>query len=192
MDRNKNVETKNSQLDTFQSMLDAAGFVPGYGEPADLVNALISLIRGNKGEAAISAFSAIPILGALGSLKKGEKLFGNVKFRKTGPNESDYIIENRKDFVESLREPFQKMGKELSDKTHGENADALLDSIIDIYDPKNQGRAIGEIADEYLKRAPDIGSYERSMDDLQNIFKRLADSVTKKDLFDVFRRAGKN
>jgi len=192
MDRNKNVETKNSQLDTFQSMLDAAGFVPGYGEPADLVNALISLIRGNKGEAALSAFSAIPFLGAIGSLKKGEKLFGNVKFRKTGPNESDYIIENRKDFVESLREPFKKMGKELSDRTHGENADALLDSIIDIYDPKNQGRAIGEIADEYLKRAPDIGSYERSMDDLQNIFKRLADSVTKKDLFDVFRRAGKN
>lgn len=192
MDRNKNVETKNSQLDTFQSILDAVGFVPGLGEPADLTSALISLVRGNKEDAIISTFSALPFLGALGSLKKGEKLFGNVKFRKTGPNESDYIIENRKDFVESLREPFQKMGKELSDKTYGENADALLDSIIDIYDPKNQGRALGEIADEYLKRAPDIGGYERSIGDLENIFKRLVDSITKKDLLDVFRRAGKN
>ena len=60
MDRNKNTETKNSQLDTFQSMLDAAGFVPGYGEPADLLNALISLGRGNKKEAAISTLSALP------------------------------------------------------------------------------------------------------------------------------------
>jgi hypothetical protein len=66
----KNVETQNSKLDTLQSMLDAAGFVPGYGEPADAANAIISLFRGNIGDAGLSALSMIPFLGSAASIKK--------------------------------------------------------------------------------------------------------------------------
>ena len=140
MDRNKNTETKNSQLDTFQSMLDAAGFVPGYGEPADLLNALISLGRGNKQDAALSALSALPFLGMIGGVKK-LKPFKNVKFRKTGPGEKDYIITNRKEVAESVADDFLDMGENLTNKARKQNEE-LYNSLIDIYDPKQQGRAI--------------------------------------------------
>ena len=50
-------------LDTVQMGLDVAGFVPGLGVGADLLNAGIHLARGNKGEAAISAAAAIPLGG---------------------------------------------------------------------------------------------------------------------------------
>ena len=190
MDRNKNTETKNSQLDTFQSMLDAAGFVPGYGEPADLLNALISLGRGNKKEAAISTLSALPFLGMIGGVKK-LKPFKNVKFRKTGPKEKDYIITNRKEVAESVADDFLNIGENLTNKARKQNEE-IYNSLIDIYDPKQQGRAIGEIADEYLAKAPDPLELEFSLDDLKRIFTNIVDSRTKKDLFDVFRKAGKN
>tara|TARA_A100001391_G_C5032388_1_gene268701 strand:- start:441 stop:860 length:420 start_codon:yes stop_codon:yes gene_type:complete len=69
---NTNVETKNKKIDTFQSMLDAAGFVPVYGEPADAANAIISLLRGNPKEAAWNALSMLPFLGGAASIKKLE------------------------------------------------------------------------------------------------------------------------
>ena len=62
---NKNVETQNSRLDTFQSMLDAAGFVPGYGEPADILNAVISLSRGDKEGAAAKSAQADRLLAGI-------------------------------------------------------------------------------------------------------------------------------
>ena len=68
--KNKNAEKQSSQLDTFQSMLDKAGFVQGYGEPADAANAIISLLRGNTKEAGWSALSMIPFLGGAASIKK--------------------------------------------------------------------------------------------------------------------------
>tara|TARA_R110002167_G_scaffold311620_2_gene516362 strand:+ start:262 stop:726 length:465 start_codon:yes stop_codon:yes gene_type:complete len=75
MTDNYNIETKNSKLDTFQSMLSTAGFVPGYGEPADLANGIISLIRGDKEDALLSFASTLPLFGyAAGLTKKVKKL----------------------------------------------------------------------------------------------------------------------
>ena len=86
---NTNVETKNKKIDTLQSVLDAAGFVPGYGEPADAANAIISLLRGNKKEAGLSALSMVPFFGSAASIKKldlGEtgKILKNKKNEELG------------------------------------------------------------------------------------------------------------
>ena len=50
-------------LDGLQLALDVVGFVPGYGEAADVINALISALRGNYLDAGLSAFSALPLAG---------------------------------------------------------------------------------------------------------------------------------
>lgn len=191
MDRNKNVETQNSKLDTFQSMLDAAGFVPGYGEPADLLNAAISLARGDAEGAALSTISAIPFLGAIGGVKKGEKLFANVKFKKSKKSklmgtddERDYIIANPDDYAESLRKPLLELGTAVRTK--------FEPKPIDFNSPKNLSRSIGEIADEYLENIPDFAVEDFMEKDVLDIFKRLARVQNKEDLLDVFRRAGTN
>lgn len=62
---------RNELLDGLQSILDLAGFIPGLGEIADLVNAGISAMRGNYLEAALSLISLIPGVGDV--IGKGAK-----------------------------------------------------------------------------------------------------------------------
>ncbi len=50
-------------LDWIQGGLDVAGLIPGVGEAADGLNALLSLGRGNPLEAALSGISMIPAAG---------------------------------------------------------------------------------------------------------------------------------
>ena len=50
-------------LDNLQTSLDVAGCVPVLGEPIDAVNASIHALRGNFGQAGLSAISVIPIAG---------------------------------------------------------------------------------------------------------------------------------
>ncbi len=52
--------------DGVQAGLDIAGLVPGVGEIADGVNALISLGRGDVAGATLSAASMLPIVGGKG------------------------------------------------------------------------------------------------------------------------------
>lgn len=54
-------------LDHTQTGLDALGLIPGFGEAADLANALIYLGRGQYGNAAISAMAMIPLAGSVGT-----------------------------------------------------------------------------------------------------------------------------
>ncbi len=65
-------------LDGAQFVLDIAGCIPFFGAVPDLINAGISLMRGNFAEAAMSAVAAIPLVGdAAGAAKvagKGIKL----------------------------------------------------------------------------------------------------------------------
>ncbi|MEO1227147.1 MAG: RHS repeat-associated core domain-containing protein, partial [Pseudomonadota bacterium] len=53
----------NNPLDALQLGLDGAGTVPGLGEPADGLNALISLARGDYTGAALSAAAMVPFVG---------------------------------------------------------------------------------------------------------------------------------
>lgn len=50
-------------MDAGQVGLDAAGFVPGIGEVADAVNALVSLLRKDYLGAALSLISMVPAIG---------------------------------------------------------------------------------------------------------------------------------
>ena len=65
-------------MDYLQTGLDVVGFVPGAGEIADGINALISIARGNILDAFLSAVSLIPLAGdAVGkSGKVITKVFG--------------------------------------------------------------------------------------------------------------------
>jgi filamentous hemagglutinin len=58
----------SSALAVTQQVLTVAGFIPGIGDVANLVNAGISIYRGNYGQAALFAFSAIPLVGELGEI----------------------------------------------------------------------------------------------------------------------------
>ena len=51
------------QLDELQARLDIVGLAPAYGNAADIVNAVISVFRGNYVDAALSAGAVIPVIG---------------------------------------------------------------------------------------------------------------------------------
>ncbi|MFF1449373.1 polymorphic toxin-type HINT domain-containing protein [Streptomyces sp. NPDC058274] len=53
--------------------LDVAGLVPGFGEPADLINGLWYTAEGNYVDAGLSYASAIPLVGYAASAAKGAK-----------------------------------------------------------------------------------------------------------------------
>lgn len=66
-----------SGIDGLQMVLDLAGMIPGAGAVPDLINAAISLMRGDFVGALFSAGSAVPVIGdAAGAakiIKNGEK-----------------------------------------------------------------------------------------------------------------------
>jgi hypothetical protein len=59
-------------IDTTQTALDVAGLIPGVGEVADGINALIYLGRGDYANAGFSAGAMIPFAGWLST---GGKLY---------------------------------------------------------------------------------------------------------------------
>jgi len=58
--------TSNSGLNALQNGLTLVGFIPGIGDVANGINAVISLARGNYADAALFALSAIPVVGVIG------------------------------------------------------------------------------------------------------------------------------
>lgn len=55
--------TQQSVLDGMQMALDVAGMVPGVGAVPDLLNAAISVMRGDWGGAGLSVVAAVPLVG---------------------------------------------------------------------------------------------------------------------------------
>lgn len=66
-----------SVLDGIQLALDVAGFAPGVGAIPDLMNASISALRGNWGDAGLSLLAAVPLIGDVAA---------GVKIAKKGKN----------------------------------------------------------------------------------------------------------
>lgn len=67
-------------LDGVQTTLDVAGFLPGIGTAADLVNAGIHLYRGNYAMAAMAGLYAIPLAGdAIAAGVKGARVANGAK-----------------------------------------------------------------------------------------------------------------
>ena len=57
-------------LDKVQFGLDLGGLIPGIGEPLDLVNAGIYLLRKDYLNAGLSASSVMPLVGVAGTVGK--------------------------------------------------------------------------------------------------------------------------
>lgn len=53
----------SSGIDNVQIALDIAGLLPGVGEPADLINAIIYIVREEYFEAALSVLALAPLIG---------------------------------------------------------------------------------------------------------------------------------
>jgi len=78
-------EQPNTWLDYLQTVMDWLGFIPGYGDIIDLINATIYAARGKWFDAFFSAIAVIPVIGsaikvAAKSVYKGARL---AKFEKT-------------------------------------------------------------------------------------------------------------
>ena len=58
-------------LEGLQNLLGGVGMIPGVGEPADLLNALIYGAQGEGGQAGLSLLSMLPFVG--GAIKPGRK-----------------------------------------------------------------------------------------------------------------------
>jgi len=86
-------QVANERADIAQAALDVAGMAPAVGIVPDLINAGISTVRGNPGDAALSLAAAIPVIGQgvtgvklikradaiAGGLKAADKIAGGVK-----------------------------------------------------------------------------------------------------------------
>jgi len=97
-------DSSNGFLDGFQTVLDIAGLVPGFGEIADGINAAIYVARGDYANAALSAAAMIPIgrqaataakLGmksadvAKTAVKNADEVGGAIKGKSLLPDEGD-------------------------------------------------------------------------------------------------------
>ena len=67
-------------LDNIQKGLDVVGWIPIIGEPADALNFLISLCRGNYLEATICLLAILPLGDMLKSLKYADSAKGILKY----------------------------------------------------------------------------------------------------------------
>ena len=87
----------SSGLDGLQAGLAVAGLVPGIGDAVNLLNAGISLFRGNYGDAALYALSAIPIAGMIGeaAIATKEVETGVSLFRAVGVREFADVAANQ-------------------------------------------------------------------------------------------------
>ena len=177
-------------MDWLQTTLDVVGFIPGVGEFADGVNALISLGRGNPFEALLSAISMVPgagdIIGKGGKviLKVFEPAMDLIKAgagfaeiaAKVGPNK----IAKIKPVIEAIKGASVKYGpklKELFSAVKSKDLDAL-EKIMGKKIPTIARSKVGTVLEKVADKIPEA--------EIDSVFKFLA----KIDLGDkIFGRA---
>jgi RHS repeat-associated protein len=111
-------------IEELHSMLDAVGFIPVIGEPADALNALIYTFQGDYLNAGISAAAIIPVIGEAGKIiKHTVRYFRSVnqanKYRKYlihGQRVADAIWDSGKSGKNLLRDNMKKLGVNLNKK----------------------------------------------------------------------------
>lgn len=62
--------TEISKLDALQMLLDVVGLIPGFGAPADLLNSLVSAMRGDWLGAGLSLVGVVPVAGEAATAAK--------------------------------------------------------------------------------------------------------------------------
>ena len=84
-EKEKQETDKNQALDIFQTILDWAGFIPGYGDILDAINAIIYFMRGKQLEGYLSLIAVVPVVGSgLKLAFKGviQSIGGSIAFSK--------------------------------------------------------------------------------------------------------------
>jgi len=120
--------------------LNAAGFIPGFGAAADLINGLIYLGEGRYVEAAVSALAMIPILGDLGkagklSLEVGEKVVEEtteIVVKEAAEEIAEEVVETTvKEAVEEVAEgTLEEAGKTLVNQVAKESAEEAAEDVL--------------------------------------------------------------
>lgn len=169
-----------SELDKFlnkaEMTLDALGLVPGIGEVADGINGILSLLRGNWGNALISFGSMIPIAGD--SLKGVKYLDKASDLLKMG----DKVVD------------LEKSGKKLSKVA--DKLDDLKIKDIDFNISTNKSKTISNLTDFTWKlrgenvtlknvKTKEIVYKKRATEELNKLRKEFNTSIRKSFLEDI-------
>jgi len=64
IERSRSADSEVHGIDIFQTVLDWLGFIPGYGDIIDAVNAIIYFARGKWIDGALSLVAVIPVVGS--------------------------------------------------------------------------------------------------------------------------------
>ncbi len=166
--------------------LDAAGVIPGFGEAADGINALIYLSEGRYLEAGISAVSMIPILGDLGKAGKlGLELAAEVAeeaTEKVVKEVTEGLIENvAKEVLEETAEQvtevaLKEVGEELADKVVRESLEEVEEKVF-----KETGKEIVETTTkETFEEVAEKTIKEVREEVAEKISEEAAEKATKK------------
>ena len=119
-------------IDGLQLALDVAGLVPGFGEVADGINALISLLRGNYVDAALSAAAMIPFAGWAATAGKGVKYgLKAADAVETAVKHADDIVDAGEFVIKHADEAAEAVAKGVGDSIQLGIADDLLEEITD-------------------------------------------------------------
>jgi hypothetical protein len=150
-------ETEESWVDYLQLALDVVGVVPGFGDIADIINAMISFGRENYLEGFLSLIGAIPVVGSAIALPlklalKGLNRAGDVlKAAWRGKRSADEVwmfIKNSGKLDRSQLEMLSKGMGDVSDYITKFRKDA------DFVLPDNASKALNEFA-QFLKKNGD-------------------------------------
>jgi len=115
--------------------LDAAGFIPGFGEIADGLNGLIYLGEGRYVEATVSALAMIPILGDLG--KAGKWTF------KIGQEVLEEVAEK------VIKETAEEVAEKIVKETAEEAAEIIAKESLE----ESTEKAVKEVAEEFVEKS---------------------------------------
>ena len=202
-------------MDWVQGALDVAGLIPGVGEAADGVNALISVARGNPLEAAISLVSMIPVAGdavgkggkaalkvlepAIDIIKKAGPIADVVK--KIGPGAAKNLgkaIGPIKDVVLNNRDKIQKAIDVVGDISKAAKPEDVmkhfdtLEKAVGVKIPDIAKSKASEIAQEKLKKV-DMGGIKSILDFIGTFNAEeataLAEAIERNIVIDELHRA---
>ena len=116
-------------IDALQLVLDLAGMIPGAGAVPDLLNAAISLMRGDVVGALFSAGAAIPAVGdAAGAakiLKNADKYAQAIKTIETKvlPKLPDGMRKKLEEYLAAIRKKIDELTKKEKPKEKAESKD---------------------------------------------------------------------
>lgn len=142
--------------------LDIAGFIPGVGEIADGLNALIYLGEGRYIDAGTSAISLIPILGDL------------AKTGKWGIQLGEEVVEELTEKV--VKEVTEELAEEIVEEVAEETVEEIVEQVVE----EAAEEIIEEVAEETTEEIVEIAAKETLGEAAEKTLKESADEISSK------------